>query len=286
MDFLRELAGITGGIGAAIVILASARAALRRTLLRRFDLKRRLCRLGINVQAAYFEDVLGASPAFRRREEISAGSGEKHDTLTWVDRLAYVVALVDREGTVRAYSVTTRRRFFRPELRPPRVRGARSTRLLVRAVPGKWSRSLPEAWMWRATPLFQPVQLCRTTFAAIGEIGAVSASVGARHIYFHEAHYYGNPGLYQHFVYSINDSGYLGRLVLPQLPQAILSGEYSIWDSSEDTVFSNQREGLTDLPEVLNFRRHARPNTYTVTSDPAVGGVEFGPTLDFVRTLP
>lgn len=284
VDGLTDVPQIAGAVAAGIAIFTAVAAGLRRTLLRRIDFKRRLRRLGVNVQEDFFAAILGAAPAFRTTHDPISGREATRGTLTWVDRLAYVVALVNGEGTVTGYSVTSRRRFFRPELRPPRVRGERTVRLLVRLLPSACAARLPEIWRWRAAPLFATVRLCATTFAAAGEVDGQSASVGARHFYYHEARYYGNPGLYLNYVLAINTAGYIGSRVLAGTPRTLLENRYAL-DPVPEYALGNQDAEIAGVPEVVEFRRRARPNTFAVTND-APGRTEFGPVLDLVRTLP
>lgn len=123
---------ILGGVVAAIALSAAARDIYLRTLGRRRDRYRRLCRLGTEAQLDFFAAVLGEPPAIRRTvtktdflEYLGSGDpGNDPDSsgaqtrevsrdLTecfFIDRDYYVQTISDADETVLAYSVTSRAR--------------------------------------------------------------------------------------------------------------------------------------------------------------------------------
>lgn len=206
----------------------------------------------------------------------------------WIDRDFYVHALTDKDQTVHAYSVTIRSKRFRPTFRPPGGTAA------------------PANWLWR---LFgkeyryephPPVKLGRTHFAELGRAEQAAGWLGAHNWHYFEPYYLGNPGLYQYFVYSINDAGtwhapfpsswiggfswgFEGESIDPKLAltKAIKEAdarrdETDATPSEPDVGFADAEEDETELAafdEVENpplpaeldaFRRSARINTYTV----------------------
>jgi hypothetical protein len=187
----------------------------------------------------------------------------------WLDRDYYVQALVDPDETVLAFSVTTRSRRFRPLFQVPTSPG------LVERV-----RFIHQSNTLRPAPLFR-VRLGRTHFAGIGEPGGVLASLGFRRFAYTEAHWFGNPGSYQYYVFSFNDAGSPPwpdtSLIFPDGGGVFRAG---LWadDSSPAT-----------LETINDFRKRTAPNTYTV-----VGPrfqledypTSFGPDYDEIRILP
>jgi hypothetical protein len=66
-DTLPDIAGIVGGVLAAIALAGFVRSWWRRTLGRRSDRYARLARLGTGAQLSLFTAVLGEPPAIRRK---------------------------------------------------------------------------------------------------------------------------------------------------------------------------------------------------------------------------
>lgn len=125
--------------------------------------------LASGVTSDYFRERLGA-PALER----SHGGLRR---LTWVFPLTYIHAVVD-DGTVQAFAVTIRARFFWPRL-------------------GSGLGSAPPV-----------VRLGRSSFADISdEPGEIAGIWGARRFGYSEQFYFGNPGMYRTFAYGWNDAG-------------------------------------------------------------------------------
>ncbi len=279
---------------AALALLAGLRAWFMRTLGRRRNRYERLGRLGTNAHLSFFASVLGEPPAIRRSlvskvEVWHEGSDEAvlEDRLffesVWIDRDYYVHAFSDRDDAVAAFSVTTRNPKFRPTLRSPGYTLEERSWLLSTL-----------GFRERRRPLFE-VTLGKTRFAALDEPGIgtkSSAWVGAHNLHYFEAHYYGNPGNYQWYVFSINDAGAMawaapmvGTLMPTEAPWDF------DWGFGDDPPY----EEMSGWQE---FRHRARVNTYTVISptlrvedypprtDLRTYPAAFGPNSAHVRTLP
>jgi hypothetical protein len=101
---------------------------------------------------------------------------------------------------------------------------------------------------------------------SIGKPKEIGCSVGARRFEYHEEFYFGNPGKYQEFAFSVNDAGFRHHPFISGLAPLSL-----------------------DDPAVELFRREAVINTYTITA-PLVSandlkGISRGPDYDRVRVL-
>lgn len=279
-------------LAAVLALLAGARAWYKRTLGRRGDRYERLGRLGTNAHLTFFTSVLGDPPAMHRSllstvHVLADGNdklvAEQRAFLesVYIDRDFYVHTYSDHDGAVVAFSVTTRSRRFRPSLRSPGsyvVERGRLLRLL----------RFPQF-----RPIFK-VRLGKTRFGALDPPDKAAGWVGAHNMHYYEAHWLGNPGNYQWYVFSINDAGewawetpLIGSIIGSEPPWDFAWG----FAPDDDSAFEQ-------VPGWHNFRRKARINTYTVVGPtmlledypPATDlrnyPVAFGPNSDQVRTLP
>jgi hypothetical protein len=276
---LGQAGGLIGTILAAFGLAALARGWYRKTLGRRRDTERRLERLGTNAQLSFFTSVLGDPPAMRR--SITGEVGELADgtiirvpkdfeECIYVDRDFYLLAVIDTDESVLAYSVTTRSTRFHPSLRSP----------------GTYERErqwpiLRRFRRFRERPIFD-VRLGKTRFAELDRPDRGSWSMGAHTFGYHEAHWLGNPGNYQWYVFAVNDAGARGW----DGANVLHPGEHGLWDASWGTS-----EGDTEfekVPHLTAFRRVARMNTYAVVGpnlDVADYPTTYGPHIHHVRTL-
>ena len=182
----------------------------------------------------------------------AAGNGV--DESIWVDRYYYVLAhSTHGDHRVYLYSVTSRARSFRPRVPFP-------------------GGGLYGSDQWKP----YEARLCRTPFADVCDIAPkILGALGARRLWYSELYYFGNPGHYQTLVLSLSDAG----------PREALS----------DLVGALQGQiGVSELepghPDLARFRRHAPPNTYSVSGplwngDTTDLGI-FTADLDTVRVLP
>lgn len=117
----------------------------------------------------------------------------------FVDRDFYVQTITDDDGTVLAFSVTTRNRRFSPTFEWPSHIGWRERRRISRVIGEKYE------------PLFR-VRLGHTKFSDFGDEERddfagphLKLSLGAHNYAYSEFEYYGNPGAYQSFVFTASD---------------------------------------------------------------------------------
>ncbi|MFN2527039.1 MAG: ETEC_3214 domain-containing protein [Actinomycetota bacterium] len=221
---------------------------------------KRLRRLSPDVQLDYFSDTLGLTPFFRN----TRGEFSEH---VYVHKLFYLQALVDEQGTVVSYGVTTRSSDFTPAI---------------------WPHNLhPET-----VPMIPNLQLGRFSFSEVHlDPEEINGWVGARRFGYSESFYTGNPGLYRHYILGINDAGStnldwirdLDRLIPPKSGPLLKVDRKTDWD---DVTRFLERD------DVDAFRKAARPNTYGVTkahfSWSGTDGSSIpptGPDADQVRTL-
>lgn len=290
LDFLGSVGAILGALLAAVAVVGGLRGVYRRTLGRRRDRYQRLGRLGTNAQLAFFASVLGEPPAMRRSFENTVtrfsddGRVRMHVPqvfieAVWIDHDYYLHAIADTDETVHAYSVTTRSKRFRPKLRVP---GGTSE------PPTVLDRLRRRSYHFKPNPV---VRLGKTRFAELTLPGFAASWVGLHNAHYFESNYFGNAGLYQHYVFSINEAGAVaweafgddfmrhfswgfdGSILDPNLAlaQAVLEADARALGSSagddnpgdpEDS--GDGSEAVSPPEQWLRFRHEARVNTYTV----------------------
>lgn len=233
-----------------VALAASAVTIWRRTLGRRIALTETLLSLSTGMQVDYFIEKLG-TPAFRTDRDDG-------QDLVWVHPDAFVRAITER-GTVKLCAITTRSRRFSPTLMKDHTISADGETL--------------------------EIKLGRTTFGAL-PFGPthIYGGTGARRWGYSEVFYFGNPGAYQRYVYSLSDAGWF--------PPA--SGELFAAVRQVGTVAAggptDHTNALDELPPpVLEQRPTAVFNTFTMVapvselSDLEQVGVTPGADLDLVR---
>lgn len=295
VDYFARVGEIVGALLAAIALAGVVVGTYRRTLGRRRDQYQRLHRLGTNAQLSFFASVLANPPAMRRSFDSAITRFDDDDTpypvsvtfieAVWIDRYFYVHAIADPDETVHAYSVTTRNRRFHPTFRPPGGTAVEPSWLM--------RRLLRREYRFKPNPA---VTLGTTRFAELGPPQQAASWVGAHNAHYFEAYYFGNPGYYQHFVFSINDAGawcwdagfgdqfmhdfswgFANEILDPdvELDQAVILsdvGESQVGDAGEadsesDDWLCDEGGGFEDRPlpaRWVAFRRGARVNTYSV----------------------
>lgn len=131
----------------------------------------KLSKLATTTTIDYFIELLG-SPVFTRNSK-----SKKH--YTFVNRLFYVTVATDLTGQVLMFSVTTRDNDFNP-------------------VYSNGNGNVPH----------YKVTLGKTTFSELDlSNGIIHSGLGNRHAFYAEEYYLGNPGLYQTYIFSMNDAG-------------------------------------------------------------------------------
>jgi hypothetical protein len=304
-----------GGVSAALAVAAAAREGYRRTLGRRRDRYARLARLGTGTHLSFFEAVLGEPPAIRRTvtknvyeyidsddprydPALADPDDDSHELVVpaefveciFVDRDYYVQTVSDFDDTVLAFSVTTRRRRFRPRFQTPPNPGLRE-RI-------RWRRESGEGFK----PLFK-VRLGRTTFDELDDDDPddfapphFRAESGARMARYAEFAYFGNPGFYLTYVFSANIA-WPGRAPWELIQTIVEEAGHFEWpyplrpdpaepDEAPDPAAEPDWE---QLRAVRRFRREAvittvtvmHPNLWTENFP-----TTFGPHGDEVRLIP
>lgn len=282
-DALVDAAGLAGGLGALLVLGKTARIWWGRTLGRRRDRFRRIARLGTNAQLSFFAAVLGEPPAFRRTVVSETPSRDakgqevvvvRHfEECVFIDRDFFVQCLLDTDQTVLAFSVTTRTKRFAPRFDSPAGHVVQR-RGLIRKLGARE----------RFVPVFS-VRLGRTRFSALDTPERVRACLRAHDFKYHEAHWLGNPGNYQWYVFGVNDVGVAWEEAASAF--SLLS------PNSMEVAWDNQIGGpdLQDLAEIATFRGSVTLNTLTIIG-PALDlgdypdDLAYGPDIYHVRTLP
>lgn len=233
---------------------------------------------GMNID--YFISKLG-SPVFINPEKVAT---EKENTPTakrsYVFDLnpIFVVAAVDTDERVLAFSVTS----VDPKVRP--------------------SLTIPNSLLKSGE---DEVVLGKTRFSDIdkisGEPFSIAGVCGARNVSYDEQYYYGNPGKYQFYIFSFNDMGLttgLMKMTDKGLEPAKTEGVTLLCDLNADSP-QIPMELSSDIgwdckdchlhSEMVGKIRQEIVNTYTVTApfvDSSQLGQHFGPNSDQMRTLP
>jgi len=210
------------------------------TLDRKSPLYRKLGSLSTDMHIGHFIDVLG-KPVFRN-------AAPYHFEEVFVNDLFYVQALVDPNGNVMVYSVTTRDKRFNPEFD-----------IGLTAAKGKKF----------------PLRLGRTKF---GDLPAqpyhVLMNGEAGRFFFGEYYSMANLGDYQTFVFSVNDAG----LIKVGNSSNLLANFYGHFDPYS----------LTMSEELKKFRNDTVINTYSVISanvDLRGIWIPFGPDFEQVKVI-
>ncbi len=231
------LAGIVLILLSSIITITKAAGILikwyQRTIGYKRGFRRKIDKLSADTNIEYFRSVLG-SPAFINQQDGMI------EYIFVLGKLAYVQALTNDHGRVLAYSVTTRTHKFNP-----------SITLGPYTLDGR--------------PII--VSLGKTRFHELDTLNTpegIVCFVGAHNYYYSERYYFGNPGNYQDYCFSQNQSGEIN--------------EYS--------PMLRQEEVSIDHPEIKAFRQCGVINTFTVTSplmDKKLDTLTLGPTYDQVR---
>ena len=223
------------------------RGPYRRTLGRRRDRYERLARLAPGAQLSFFASVHGEPPAIKSTltrdvyEVVTTGHplfepklsdevDESHEVLVsatfveciFIDRFYYLQTISDADETVLAFSVTTRRKRFRPRFEAPTGMSP-----LQRI---KWRRQVGEPFR----PLFR-VRLGRTRFSDLDPEDAddfagphFQATWAVRTFRYSELNYYGNPGGYLTYVFTASNTA-PGRADWKRLGDVIEQAGYHEW---------------------------------------------------------
>lgn len=254
IDGLQEALVLTGIVVTAITgaagVLTLASRVFRSTIGRRRVLARKLERLATTMQLGYFVHVLG-EPQQRRV------TSDESQIAVWMMEDAYVQALADPSGMVTRWSVTTRTRRFSPIFYRGHTITSSGDTLEIRLGITRFAE-LPSRPQW------------------------LRGDVGARRSHYDEGYYFGNPGNYQPFAYSLNDAGYVNDNTLITLSMR----EHGLAANGDREV-----QELTGRADVAAARAHTAVNTITVGAPhselgPDESWLGYGPDRDVVRVVP
>lgn len=206
------------------VLVPAAWLAARKTILRRHLLARRLRRLAADVQVDYFETILDARPAlvqpmhyrdlvYKEQLGLPADPDEPLTEVKHGGRIVYFVfsdcyvqAIISTFDSVLAYSVTSRRRRFRPTLY---IAGRNTVRDRI--------TMLIRYRYWRASAN-RKLKLQKTTLGRIQDVldhdyededyvkPPHMISGGARSWTYTDIYYLGNPGHYQEYGFTASSA--------------------------------------------------------------------------------
>lgn len=170
------------------------------------------------------------------------------ESVTWIRDAAIVHVDAGRDMHVKVMSVTTRSRRFNPTFATGATVSLGKTRF----------SQLPSRPDW------------------------IRGSLGARRFNYAEGYYFGNPGFYRWYVYSLNDAGYAASDVWGVIRLAERRGGSLAIDDDDVSAF------LDDV-DTQGARSTSVINTITI-SDVAVPldpkDAPFGPDLDTIRVVP
>lgn len=291
---------LIGAIAAAVLIAQAIWTAVRMTIARRIILKWRIGQLGPSAQVSFFTATLGRAPAisrsieYRKLEYVDAWLAPDYDDSDeespgdderlvevkspgkehfYVFPEAYIQVIANEDDSVLAYSVTSRRLWFRPRFRAPQHVSLRTRFRGLR---------LYRNWRWR--PLLV-VKLNRTTFGKVVDREdrdepeylrvPFVATTGARTWQFTDSYYLGNPGHYLTYVFTASSAVELRRLEFDALSTACRGLIDDEWPPARRAALKR-------------FRDETRISTYTVIGPELTDDRydwHFGPHGDEVRLL-
>lgn len=226
------------GSMSAANLLISAGSWLVNLVFGKSILLRKIGQLSPNVSVHVFTSLLGTPVSVNH-----SSRGAKQ--YLYISKFAYITAITDSHDQVLMYSITTRRSDFNPRL----VLGPYTTEKIA-----------------------ADLRLGKSVFAdldKLGSSGQVSSGLGNRRMHYVEEYYFGNPGLYQSYAFSLNDAGYV---------------------KSSDAHVINSGADSTDDERLKDFRGNSVINTYIITGphlslDSVSEDFEVGVDLDQVRML-
>ena len=141
----------------------------------------------------------------------------------FVNNYFYLQAITDSSGTILAYSITIREKNFNPQI---------------------------DLGPYTSNNISKKIILGETTYLGLADFSdpnEIFSYVGAHNYHYTEGYYFGNPGKYQTFIFSTNESGYNKEDHTDLLPL-----------NSNDATISNSK--------IKEFRSEETINTYTVTA--------------------
>jgi hypothetical protein len=170
----------------------------RRTIGYKRSLYKDLSRLAAGVSIEFFQSILGPHVFKRQKNDMTE--------YLFANNSFYVQAITNRDDSVAAFFVTTRKGIFHPIL-----------------ILGPYSLNQKSVL----------AQLGKTRFISLDEKfgcgpSSVFYTIGARRFSYYETWYFGNPGNYQTFIFGFNDAGY-GDFFCPGLP-IVKQGDISAGD--------------------------------------------------------
>jgi hypothetical protein len=232
--FIELVFTVLGGLGGLILVINFLRSLLFKEAASKKQIEKLVPATNIN----FFNEILG-SPTFVNKRN-------KTKQYVFIKDLFYVDAITDFENKVLAYSVTTRDKNFNPSF-----------------TLGPYSTDKKQV----------VIKLGKSTFSEVDDLwkhdAKITSGLGNRRMCYREEHYFGNPGLYQTYIFGMNDAGYI--------------------DSGDPSIL-NMGITKTSDPRVEEFRKTAVINTYTIIA-PFVNPDELeittwlGPDLDQVRII-
>ena len=249
-----DLAGlVTALLGALILAIAQRIRRLLvgagRRLRGRKDWYERLTRLRTDVSLEYFEQELGLHHAFRTPSGMFV-------ELIYPHKWFFVQALVNSDGVVAFYALTSRDKDFQPPIWP-----TSTSPQSVPAVPHQPLGSVPFAETWHNM---------RADGAAAFFSGATANT------FYFESHGGGNPGNYLGYVVAYNDAGHSFFDFAEVYSEDLFTQEMRVGRAAADYDDVDNVEAFLAQPQIERFRSGACPNTYGI----------IGQTYPFKEPLP
>jgi len=245
------------GIGWILILLSSVIAILVASITfirwliskirKKSRLLKRISQLTIGTNIEYFKTLIG-DPVFINK----VGN---YKEFIFVNPDFYVQAIIDIQGKVALFSVTSRSKNFCPSLIVGGI-----------AIPigfGKWKHYFHRDKL---------IKLHKTKFSELGESEKILKRGGDHggFDFYSEIHYFGNPGHYLDYAFSINENVY--GAFSHEVPQSFL-------------------ENVPEDPkEIERFRQKNKINTYTIIgsvreNEIEENEIEFGPRRSQIRVL-
>lgn len=260
-EVLRDVAAVIGAIvtvgGFLVLVARTGRRLFVATLGQQRIWYSRLKKLAPDVYISHFHGLLG-EPTFKN----VTGSLEEY---VYVHKYFYIQAVTDANGGVLFFSVTRRRKEFRPQV---------------------WGQEVG----WSPDRSTGVLQLGKFAFARLKDVGTPDGArswLGANRFHFSESYYFGNPGSYQTYILGLNQAGFMDDSTKSAI--SLLGAEErlgALGDAQDD----DEVKAFLNREEIREFRSKARPNLYGVASQRtgyrSLGFIEtVGPDYGQVRVL-
>jgi hypothetical protein len=252
-SYIAILIGVILFVISSIITISQGVSLMREYYDNSFGYKRKLTddlyKLAPDTNIAYFEKILG-NPVFINEKSDNKKLDEPiQKEFIFINKYYLIQAITGKNDKVLAYSITAE------------------------------SQDDPPVFIfWQGTTDIK-INLGMSSFSMLsGEPVRARLNCGARRGSYNEEYYFGNPGYYLTYIFSIND-------IADTIP-SLCDEEFLHGDVGVD--YSNDNEIDITNEKIQKFRKESAINTITITSPFTIGKdllFEPGPNKDQIRLL-